>query len=94
MKNQTTANYLLTILNSTYANRSDSIIQNILDVCIHEHVDIFDLIISQKFDKVVSTSVLGEDKRNWLQDTLSNWHLYENRLSLRQTLESNIPRQP
>ena len=86
MKNKTTSAYLLSLLNSPYSHRSSSVLQNILDVCLQEHIDILDLLISQNFDKIKSTTVLEEDRKNWLQDTLSKWQIYENFFSSLQCL--------
>ena len=93
MRNPSTTKYLLTLLNTPYDLRSVSILQNIFDTCTQNNVDIMDIIITKnKHNKLKTSSTLTTDKQNELHHLLSNWHIYENRLLLKQILESNIPR--
>ena len=92
MKNKTTSTYIINLLSSPYSKRSFSILQDTFDLCFQENIDIFNLLINRNRTNLALPSTLDVNKRQQLQEMLSNWHVYENRVKLRQTLESTIHR--
>lgn len=94
MKNETTSKYLISLLSSSFSDRSFSILQDILDLCLNENISIYNLLLNRKFSKLSHSPNLDDDKRKWFQEILSNWHLYDNRVKLRETLEAKIHKNP
>ena len=91
MKNQTTSKYDITLLTSSYEERKFSVIQEIFDLCLQENLDVFNILINRKFEKLYPTSALDIANKQFLQESLKNWHIYENRMNLKKHLETNIP---
>ena len=91
MKNQTTSKYVITLLTSSYEERKFSVIQEIFDLCLQENLDVFNILINRKFEKLYPTSALDIANKQFLQESLKNWHIYENRMNLKKHLETNIP---
>uniref|UniRef100_A0A7M5XB23 Reverse transcriptase domain-containing protein n=1 Tax=Clytia hemisphaerica TaxID=252671 RepID=A0A7M5XB23_9CNID len=90
MKNPMTSSYLFSILSQP--NRSHSLIQDLLDTCQSEGINVIDLLLSPKKHKLtmVTEDSLDLETETRIKNILENWSVIENRQELKNMLTRYI----